>query len=487
MKQETVSTVEPNAASSAKARNFFIWFIVFSLISVSIVALITYIVDPLQFYRKPSWYVPQYSMEQRYQNPGLARNYDYDTIIIGSSMTENFVPSYVDEVLGGKSIKLSMSGSYSHEHHLISEAAFRTGQVKNVIWGLDYFSVKGGETMVRDDQGPFPYYLYDKNPLNDIKYLFNYTTITQTINILKGKLQGSLTLRNLDYLNNWDYYAVYGTESVLKDLKRAEAVEPSYVKTEEDFEEIKKAFDANILSLVKEHPETEFIFYYPPYHVLRHYVWYELNPKRYNNQQQFKQYVWDTLSEYPNAKIFDFQAVEEVTFDSNNYKDLSHHTLEINEWIIQSMANGDHQVTDETIGKMISDLDKQVENLDISQFDTDSIQIVYQGENVPAGANPVAQEDALYIPIKALVILKGAALGWEEETKSSLVEWNDGIVKLKQGSTEMKVNGETVQLSQPAQIIDGSMMIPIEALSYFGLQGEWQQGNQQVLITELVQ
>lgn len=97
---------------------------------------------PITIYHRPSWYTPLLSEEERYQNPGLAKNYDYDNIIIGTSMTENFLPSQVDASLGGTTLKLSMEGSTVDEHYKIAKLALETGKVKQVLWGLDYFSLK---------------------------------------------------------------------------------------------------------------------------------------------------------------------------------------------------------------------------------------------------------------------------------------------------------------------------------------------------------
>ena len=68
-------------------------FIFLSVIPFLLLFAFNFTVDPLQFYRPASFYEPYYSMQQRYQNPGLARNFPYDTVIIGASMSENFVPS----------------------------------------------------------------------------------------------------------------------------------------------------------------------------------------------------------------------------------------------------------------------------------------------------------------------------------------------------------------------------------------------------------
>ena len=64
-----------------------------------ILGAITVIVDPYFHYHKPltSLEYPLRSERQRYINDGILKNFDYNAIIVGSSMTENFKSSQLDE------------------------------------------------------------------------------------------------------------------------------------------------------------------------------------------------------------------------------------------------------------------------------------------------------------------------------------------------------------------------------------------------------
>ncbi|MFD2614004.1 hypothetical protein [Paenibacillus gansuensis] len=351
-----------------KPKTFLLGFVAFSVLFAGLVMAFTYIVDPFQYYRKATWYEPLFSLEERFQNPGLAKNYDYDTIIIGSSMTQNFVPSYVNRKLGVQTMKLSMEGSTSKEHNLIANVALKTGKVKNVIWGLDYFSLRGGKDSVRDDQGGFPMFFYDKNPFNDVKYLFNLTTMKEMVKIGDGLLKGDRKVKNLDYLNNWNAYAQYGAGRVLKNWQTARALEVDYGKNEDSLDSVKETFEANILNLVRSRPEVQFLFYYPPYSVLRQEVWYDLNKKRYENQDYMRKYMVEQLTALPNVKMYDFQTEKSITFDLNQYKDISHHSQKVNEYIIDSIAQDRHRATAGNIDELNTALNEQVRTLDVSVF-----------------------------------------------------------------------------------------------------------------------
>jgi hypothetical protein len=321
--------------------------------------LINYSVDPLQFYHK-SFYTPQFSLEQRYQTPGLAKNYDYDRIIVGSSMTENFVPSYVDSKLGGHTLKLSIEGASMKEQYMIAKLAINTGKTKSVLWGVDYFSLRGDPNRVRDEQGEFPYYLYDNNPFNDLKYLVNLDTSIDAFKILASFIGiGKLQNFDMDLLYNWNNKYKYGKQIVLKVWENYK--NGSKISVDEyEYINIKRNIDENIIKLIKSHPEVKFILYYPPYTILQHRYYYDRNPELFQYELAAKEYLFSQVGELPNVEIYDFQHIKEITFNLEYYKDLAHHSQEINEFIIDSIASGKNRVNNRTLLEYADELKKQV-------------------------------------------------------------------------------------------------------------------------------
>ena len=67
------------------------------LLPVSGLATINYLVDPYQYFRLRSPDAPGFLEQARFQNPSLIRHLDYDTLLVGSSLSENFRPSYFDD------------------------------------------------------------------------------------------------------------------------------------------------------------------------------------------------------------------------------------------------------------------------------------------------------------------------------------------------------------------------------------------------------
>lgn len=322
---------------------------------------LNYIVDPLQFYHK-AYMTPDFSDQQRYQNPGLAKNYDYDTIVVGSSMTENFWPSYLQEKLGVQAVKLSMSGSTAKEQKMITDFAIGTGKVKTVFWGVDYFSLRGDPDRVRKEFGEFPFYLYDQNPFNDLKYLMNLDTSEQSIHWLT--IQAGLAHPknpDLNLLNTWESPGLFGKQNVIQEwnkLKQGASFKPS----EYEIGQVQRNMDENVLAVVKAHPNVQFILFYPPYSILQHRYFYDKDPAFFDNELYVKQYLFEQVGKQPNVKIYDFQHEQSVTFQLDNYKDLAHHTRKINEWIVDQIAKDNYRVTSETLPAYLAELKRQVVN-----------------------------------------------------------------------------------------------------------------------------
>ncbi|HZG14591.1 MAG TPA: hypothetical protein VE710_06170 [Candidatus Bathyarchaeia archaeon] len=322
---------------------------------------INFAVDPLQYYRKAD-YPPSFSTQQRYQNPGLARNYDYDTIIIGTSMTENFLPSSVDKKLGGKTLKLSMSGATAKEQYMIAKMAIDTGKVKHVIWGVDYFALRGEPDRVRDEYGPFPFYFYDKNPLNEWRYLLNVDTTVDSLKIV-GSRMGlyEQPRQDLNLLNTWTNYS-FSKELVMKEWDKVKQSQP-VTSSEYEFANIQHNLDHNLISLIKAHPEIQFTLFYPPYSILQHRFFYEKGKVLFDNELAAKTYLYEQVGSLQQVRIFDFQQESTITFNLNNYKDLAHHSMEINEYMIDCMAAERYLVTADNLHTFGEELRKQVETL----------------------------------------------------------------------------------------------------------------------------
>ncbi|GGH36693.1 stalk domain-containing protein [Paenibacillus segetis] len=455
-------------ATAKQSRTMLIQFAVSAVILTTLVALLTVVLDPLQFYHK-SFYPAIYSNEERYQNPGLAKNYDYDTIIIGTSMTENFLPSVVNKALDGNTLKLSVRGSTADEHHAIAKIALKTGKVKTVLWGLDYFSLK----LDSKEEGDNPSYLYDDIWWNDYKYWLNYSVYQNLfIEAILRPLRG-LEPRQLEDLYNWNNIVTFGADQVVEDYKTSRQSEAYFGLNEEPIASIKKVFNEQILELVKQYPDVEFNFYYPPYSILRQKVWKDTNNTRYLNQLEMKEWMFEQFDQLPNVNVYDFQEESEWTYNLDLYKDLSHHNQDVNSWIAEAVGREDakYKVTQGNVEQFTLQMEKQLTNIAV----TSKNQVVNLEFSLREGdqTTPLTfttfslaeGEQDILVPVKEMTAAIGAEMVWNQGDKSMTFKRGDQDVVLRVGSKVAETSNGSKEIAFAPQIIKGTTMVPLASVA----------------------
>jgi hypothetical protein len=320
-------------------------FIVLSILTLSIMGGINFILDPFQQYRKAQFYKPIYDNE-RYLNPGLAKTYDYNQVIIGSSMTENFLLSDTKEILGfTKPIKFCMSGATAYEIKIMLDSAYQHRKIDSVIYGIDLFSFTGGTTRLFDGEGSLPFYLYDNNRLNDYRYLLSFDTFKFSLDSFV--LPKPAVMFDFNRMYEWQHKVneddFNGTDR-RAEWKEKYGFNPDYTKSEFTLKAMKANIDTNLIPLIQNHPETTFYLFYPPYSIL---AFKDMENKGWlSTVEQFKRHLFIQLAHYPNVKIYDFQASKEVTCNLDNYKDLLHYHQRINRWMLEEMINEKYLIKD---------------------------------------------------------------------------------------------------------------------------------------------
>ena len=87
---------------------FFLAALTTALLAITILVLT---VDPFFQYHAPLPGYPYKVDNQLSQNPGMARHLDYDSVLLGSSMTASFDTDWFGEVLDLNTVKLSYNGA----------------------------------------------------------------------------------------------------------------------------------------------------------------------------------------------------------------------------------------------------------------------------------------------------------------------------------------------------------------------------------------
>lgn len=319
---------------------------IFSFLSLSII-IINYLVDPFAHYRISSWYKIT-SKKQREVTPGLAKNAVYETVVLGSSMAENFKPSYIDKTLKTKSLKLCMSAMTAHEmNSLLKVIISNNKNIKHIILALDLYALTGSKTRIRTNKAPL--YLYDNNFITDIFYLLNKETLRFSFR-MSTKQRGKKT--NFDDMWYWGNYYTYSKDRVLKTFANIK-FNASFVNHEYTRDIFIRNFNYNILSIIKENPNIKFSIFYPPYSYL---TYKDMKNKKWLHEGfAFKKYL--THIKPSNLDIYDFQCVSKITQDLSNYRDITHYSPKINTFIIDSLRDKKYMQNNKNIDKCL----KQIE------------------------------------------------------------------------------------------------------------------------------
>ena len=292
-----------------------------------------FIVDPFEQYRESS-ILPLYDQES-YNNPGIAKNYDYNAVILGTSMIEMSNPSVIDECFGVSSVKLPMRGSHTAQMGWQLEHVYRTHDLDLAILAVDAYSLMGPP----DDMEEIYDYLWNDSLIDDVNYLLNRDVLLVKVpRILKN--MGKPTDTKRDDMYKWTdvTFAAKSVYDAIGGPKEQVDMQPADSRIERSTENIERHLKAHIAA----HPETTFKIYMPPYSVG---YWYLMTRGGLAEQQyRSRARVCEFLLQYPNVEVYDFSSRVEWITDLDEYFDYSHHSSAISDNIMRAMAAGENRV-----------------------------------------------------------------------------------------------------------------------------------------------
>lgn len=303
------------------------------LCALLVVGTVNFAIDPLFQYHKPWFGLKPVVTNERYQNAGIAKNFDFNNVIIGNSYSENFIISDVEDVFEGKTVKLTAAGSHVLDWtYILNILNKRETHPINILFNLDTGFIDFSDKQTKHE---LPVFLYDNKYFNDVEYLFNFTlTRKYTFSAIKSNIKNEIP--------------DYNTAFVLFDEKESgkEYVINNYVAAKEREEiNIQKTFytDENLKLLskyIESMPDTQFVFFFSPFSVL---YWKDIVESGCLNEykKEFKK-IFSFMSQYNNVSVFfwtDNEMLKTIS-DLDNYKDTSHYKLQINKDILKRINNG---------------------------------------------------------------------------------------------------------------------------------------------------
>lgn len=326
------------------------------------IAIITIIIDPFLHYHGPLLGLQYPLNNERYQNDGISRNFEYDALITGTSMTQNFKPSEMDALFDCKTIKLSYSGaSYKEINDGVVRAISYNPDLKYVVRSLDAHFLNYDAN--QNEYHNYPEYLYDNNPFNDVYYLFNKDVVPKTIAVINYTRAGNLT-PTFDAYSNWNHYKAFGETAVLQTVVIPEASAEALVLTDDDYARIQENLQKNVIDTALKHPEIDFYVFYPPYSIYFYKSFLDAN--QWDAQVEKERYATKLLLSAENIHIFGFATNTELCTDLDNYTDTLHYGEWVNSYILECMHSGEYQLTKDNYNQYFDTIYTLYKNYDYS-------------------------------------------------------------------------------------------------------------------------
>jgi hypothetical protein len=361
--------------------NFKSRLITFGLLNITIIlagvtAIVAY--DPLHIYHK-QWLTSdgndRFHKNMRLQAAGIINNYDFDSIIIGTSMLKGTSAIQASEKLGGGFANLSMNGSSTMERKYIIEYALKKKDIRSVILtfdtGLDQHSKINRKFPVEKYN-----FLYDYIAPNDLKAYWNDKFITCLATWSKSKSCVGES-RELQRPEEW-FDKVYkqnakisGVENWVtnKNGRWQRVVAPnlsghlqrpikSKAKYDEKLKLTQEIIEDSVFSVIKENEGVNFHVVFPPYSRFLYSLWRNKNPYKYQLYLETMRYLVIEGAKYNNLKVYSFDDMAYLD-DLNNYRDMRHYNTDMNTAMLAAMKEQKGIISVDNVEAFIEMIDRK--------------------------------------------------------------------------------------------------------------------------------
>ena len=314
------------------------------LVAILLILLGTVIVyiDPYFHYHEPLDKYQYPINNERYQNDGITRNFEYNAVIAGSSMTECFKTSEFDSLFNARAIKIPYSGGrYKEVDEAVKRALERNTSLEYVVRGLDFnYLVIDKDSKYYEN---YPDYLYDENLFNDVSYVFNKEVLfNDVLEVIDYTKRGELTTSFDDY-SNWSDERQSGKAAILDIYIRPEMASGRVEFDDAAKEMLRLNLEQNVIQTIKENPDVKFYLFFPPYSI---YWWdSQYRSGQIERHLEAEKYAIEMLIPYENVYLFSFFDAFDMICNADLYIDTGHYVESVNSQILQWMKSGEHRLT----------------------------------------------------------------------------------------------------------------------------------------------
>ncbi len=269
---------------------------------------------------------------QRFGYTSIARDTNFDSLIIGTSTTRMIKPDDINNIFNTKFSNLSLdSGTWWEQGQMFQLFLRHHPNPKMVLWGIDTVWCSPQGLGSRLTPRPFPSWLYDDNPWNNYLYILNFKHIElagrQIGNVMgiKGVQRfgrdgyASLNRKGVPYDLAKARYNIYGQTTPIPPVKLLKrAAFPLHYLRHKPYPKLQKL--QLLLSMLP--ATTRIVLVMVPYH--QHYLGSE-NAARMLKYQECKRRVFKISKTRQYGYYIDFMFRSNFTSEDSNYWDIMHY------------------------------------------------------------------------------------------------------------------------------------------------------------------
>lgn len=286
--------------------------------------------------------------------------------MVGTSMIENTDADLCEELWNCDIVRLPYSGGTTYNMKRILDICFSSkNEIKTVYWELDEFQLLGSAT---EPRYPLPEYLYRSDYKEDLSYLLNLDIFYHYgVNNILGTLRGEnqpAERRHKSLSGDYSKKAMLAAYSRPEQLSETSTLYGSVLQERAD-ENLQ-----NIEYFLQKYPETEFVFFMPPFSVL--YWDRELRTGKFQATMDCVRYALEHLLVYENVRIYFYQNEEDIITNLDNYKDYSHYGSWINDTLTQYIAEDKNRVTSDNFNQIVNEMITFINSYDFEELLSDN-------------------------------------------------------------------------------------------------------------------
>ena len=327
--------------------------------------------DPFWFFHKPYFREQTLWHDTRVSARGLIEQFEFDSIILGTSMLNNMSANQANIKLGNNFINLSAAGSNFYERAILIDFILKTKPIKKIIYSVDDF------TIVSQNKGELnaklyefvawhqklKYYLSDKFIFCALKWSKSYECV--------GNKDGLYRVWNGYDNSNEKYQGFQSCPIVHKNLflKQYKLEQEKPFKTPFDSVAQKMFVRKYLVDMIAQNPQIEFYLVVPT-----NSRYYYRMPFQHSNRQAAD--VWEIWQEmirwlvieiapYKNAKIYGF---DDLDYADNplNYNDCYHYNSNMHSMQLDAIANSTHILTPQNIDEYLQTMEAKIKAYDLT-------------------------------------------------------------------------------------------------------------------------